>query len=239
MNPLEKVSSQSLRTLLDVGCNVGALLHDCSKRFPDAKLSGVEINETALAQAKQDFPQIDFQHAGAEKLPFADESFQYVTCCEVLEHVAPDLRMSSFCEMRRVLELGGYLILTVPHAGWFAWLDSNNFRHRFPRIYAKLIGKGNRDENYKRKGRMVEWHYHFTIAELEKLMGQGWRKVTISRGGLVLCPLMDCFSWPFYRWGKSSHFLRILFEKISNWESNIDFGTPSYRILIVLEKTQI
>ncbi|UPJ41133.1 methyltransferase domain-containing protein [Bradyrhizobium sp. 40] len=49
-----------------------------------------------------------------ENLPFADDSFDVVTACEVLEHLDrfPGRLLS---EMRRVLRPGGYLCITVPN----------------------------------------------------------------------------------------------------------------------------
>lgn len=45
-------------------------------------------------------------------LPFADESFDVVLACDVLEHLADDL--TAVREVRRVLRPGGHLVLTVP-----------------------------------------------------------------------------------------------------------------------------
>lgn len=36
----------------------------------------------------------------------------------------------------------------LPHHGLTRFLDSQNLRHRFPGIYARLIGSGDRDAAY-------------------------------------------------------------------------------------------
>ena len=223
-------------SLLDVGCNVGAWLRDCSQRWPSAHLAGVEINQAALNQAKVNVPGVDLRHAGAECLPFPDESFQYVTCLEVLEHLPAELRPAAIKEMRRVLKPGGRLILTVPHAGWLEWLDSNNVRHRLPRLYRWIVGRGMRDANYESAGLPVEWHHHFTLAEVERLAGEGWRRVAVRRGGLFIYPLMDWLSWPFYRLRIPHNRVRRFFERIASWDYQIDYGTASYGILIAWER---
>ncbi len=157
---------------------------------------------------------------------------------EVLEHLPADLRPAAFQEMRRVLKTGGRLILSVPHAGWFAWLDSNNMRIRFPNLYRRMVGRGGRDANYAAMGRHVEWHYHFTVAELEQLAGDGWRQVAVRRGGLIVFPIMDWLSWPFYRLGISNNPIRLLFECLASLDYRIDFGKASYGVLMTLERIE-
>jgi len=228
--------TQPVGSLLDVGCHVGAWLSECAHRYPSAKLAGVEINPLALATARQNVPTAELCHAGAENLPFPSESFDYVTCLEVLEHLPANLRPAAFQEMHRVLRSGGKLLLTVPHAGWFAWLDSNNARFRLPGLYRRLIGRGRRDAGYAGVGREVEWHHHFTVDELKRLAGDKWCTVAVRYRGLVILPLMDWFSWPFYRLGLSEHPVRRMLERIAGWDYRISYGSASYGVLLVLER---
>jgi SAM-dependent methyltransferase len=227
---------QDVESLLDVGCNAGIWLADCARQYPGALLAGVEINETALANARGRLPGADLRQAGVEALPFPDRSFQYVTCTEVLEHIPPALQSTAFREMRRVLKPGGRLILTVPHAGWFAWLDSNNVRFRLPRLYRWVIGRGLRDGVYDAVSRDVEWHHHFNISELLALAGDGWETVAVRYGGLVVYPLMDWISWPFYKLRAHDHRLRQLFERFGACDYDINYGRASYGVLLALER---
>jgi|LakMenE01Jun11ns_1017448.scaffolds.fasta_scaffold9958929_8 SAM-dependent methyltransferase len=226
---------EPISSLLDVGCNDGAWLADCARWSASARLAGVDINSTAVNQARKRVPNAEIHNAGAERLPFHDASFQYVTCMEVLEHLPAALRAEAFREIHRVLRPGGRLVLTVPHAGWFTWLDCNNLRYRFPCFYNRLIHKGLRDSCYESIGREVEWHHHFNLTEIMNLAGEGWTLVAVSYGGLFVFPLMDLMSWPFYRLGKTDHLLRRLFERIAAWDYRISFGPASYGVLVVLE----
>lgn len=225
-----------VESLLDVGCNVGEWLADCARRFPSARLAGVDLSEAALGMARERLPRLELCVAGAEQLPFPDQSFQYVTCMEVLEHLPAVHRAMTLREIRRVLRPGGRLILTVPHAGWFAWLDSNNIRFRLPRLYRRVVGQGRRDPTYAAVSRDVEWHHHFTVAELKMVVGPGWKRIGIQRGGLIVYPLMDWFSWPFYRAGVSEHPIRRLFERIAGWDYSVNYGAASYGILLALDR---
>lgn len=223
-------------SLLDVGCNAGAWLHQCSIEFPTARLAGTDINEVSLVKAVQTLRKAVVVRAGAELLPFKSESFQYMTCMEVLEHIPAELRSAAVAEMRRVLMPNGRLVLTVPHRGLFAFLDSNNIRFRLPALYKLLVRHGRRDRVYSAAGRHVEWHHHFNQADLIELLGPGWRVSAVRRGGLVVYPLMDWLSWPFYRTGNPNHWLRKFFERLASMDYNIDFGRASYGILLVADK---
>src|SRR5262245_35421081 len=226
-------------SILDIGCNAGAWLLECRRLYPNARLAGIDINGEALAFARSRLPEADLREAGAECIPFPDSSFHYATCIEVLEHVPPALWRTVFREVSRVLRPGGRLILSTPHAGWFAWLDSNNLRFRFPELYRTVVHKGLRDAVYEDKARQVEWHQHFRKDELIQLAGSGWKVVTARYGGLLLRPLADLFSWPFYRSGKADHPVRRLLERIASCDRRIDYGKASYGIVLVLERAPV
>jgi SAM-dependent methyltransferase len=221
-----------VESILDVGCNVGAWLRECRRLYPQARLAGIEPNPDALAIARTQVPDAELHHGGAEKLPFSDASFSVVTCVEVMEHVPAQHRATAFAEIRRVLSDRGRLILTVPHAGWFAFLDSNNVRLRLPGLYGALVGTGLRDPHY----REIEWHHHFTVDELLALAGDGFRVESIRYGGLFVSPLMDWVAWPFYRLGKPDHWLRRASERAAEWDFRHEYGAASYRVLLVMDR---
>jgi len=56
------------------------------------------------------YPNLAWANASALSLPFAPESFDYVMCISVLEHVPDDL--TAISKMKRVLKPDGYLVLS-------------------------------------------------------------------------------------------------------------------------------
>ena len=62
--------------------------------------------------------QCEVDHFDAEKhvYPYADESFDTVLCCELIEHLFED-PMHMMSEISRILKPGGHLVLTTPNAG--------------------------------------------------------------------------------------------------------------------------
>ena len=235
MHPICWIPSAA-NSLLDVGCNVGELLEYCHKLYPAMRLAGVEINAVALEKARQRLPYIDLHVSGAQHLPFADESFECVTCIETLEHIPRALRSQCLLEIQRVLKRGGRLVLRVPHAGMFAFLDSNNLRFRLPSLYRLILKRGCRDAGYERGSEDVVWHHHFTRKELHELLGDGWQLEASRTGGLLLLPLSDFVLWPFYRLQRTSNALYRALHRIAELDIGWDYGKASFDMLMVLRR---
>ena len=99
---------------LDVGCGGGLLAEEFAKF--GCRVTGVDPSEgsleTARAHADQQGLEIEYVAAAGENLPFADRSFDFVYCCDVLEHV--DSVDRTLAEAVRVLKPGGaYLYDTI------------------------------------------------------------------------------------------------------------------------------
>ena len=105
------------KRVLDVGCGPGNLLVALSTDAPE-RLIGVDIDETFLAFARAQIEKsIDPPSAvptlfcaSLPTLPFADETFDLVTCFLVMPHV-PDDRVA-LTELARVLKPGGTLAVS-------------------------------------------------------------------------------------------------------------------------------
>ena len=79
------------------------------------RLTGVDVSQVALDRARKRLPGAELVLVEPdEPLPFADNSFDLVTCTETLEHVR-DVQLA-LSEIRRVLRPGGRLALTTPAA---------------------------------------------------------------------------------------------------------------------------
>jgi len=222
--------------LLDVGCNTGDLLFDLQAAFPAIRLSGIDINQQAVAKAKKKLPDADIRQGFGFELPFADNQFQCATCIEVIEHVPGQYRELLLSEIHRVLRPGGLFILRCPHAGIFSWLDAQNFRFRFPRLYRTLVGRGGRDATYEEVKEELVWHHHFTREELLGLAGNNWRVEACQFGGLILFPISDILRWPFYHSHRADNWIVRTLGSIASLELKYSFGRSSYGILLALRK---
>lgn len=94
--------------ILDAGCGSGRTLDDLAGR---GRVAGVDVSPRAVEAARAR-GHADVHVAAVERLPFADSSFDLVTCLDVIEHT-PDDR-ATLAELLRVTRPGGTLVVTVP-----------------------------------------------------------------------------------------------------------------------------
>jgi SAM-dependent methyltransferase len=109
--------------ILDVGCGTGGNL-EMLEKFGAAE--GVDVSDDALEFCKSKGLKV---HKGlAEKLPFADESFDVVTALDVVEHLDDDI--AGLKEMHRVLKSGGKTLIFVPAFMWLWGVQDDVSNHR-------------------------------------------------------------------------------------------------------------
>jgi 2-polyprenyl-3-methyl-5-hydroxy-6-metoxy-1,4-benzoquinol methylase len=100
------------RSLLDVGCGEGVLVHRWAQSLPGRRVVGIDLEEESIQDgwAQRQAPNLEYRTMPAEDLPFADDEFDLATAIEVLEHV-PDPE-HTLAEMARCAER--HLLVSVP-----------------------------------------------------------------------------------------------------------------------------
>lgn len=185
---LDRLPASTALAVLDYGAGEGKHLDLVRKARPRATLVGVDVRPVRTA--------VDFEFhlvAPDAALPFADNRFDVVVSCDVLEHV--DSCEHSLDEIRRVLRPGGAFIGFVPLEGGFG-------PHSFFRLIDRDIYRDTKDHNHAyRRRQMLGWlssrfrivdlsySYHLLGATLDalffasfKLRGIGPRLESFWRG---------------------------------------------------------
>jgi ubiquinone/menaquinone biosynthesis C-methylase UbiE len=145
--------SQS-NNIVEVGCGVGAQTEILLRRFPRLKINCIDINDRQLQSAKSHLSSLDYaknryeiKKMNAEKMTFAEDSFDGAFLCWILEHVPDPRRILS--EVRRVVRPGAKVIITEvmnfsffldPYcpAIWKFWMSLND--HQYERGGDPFVG---------------------------------------------------------------------------------------------------
>src|SRR2546423_9229915 len=102
--------------VVDVGCGPGALTAELVRRVGAEAVEAVDPSEPFVAAVKERLPGVDVQLAAAEKLPFADATFDAALAQLVVHFMADPVR--GLGEMARVTRAGGVVAACVwDHAG--------------------------------------------------------------------------------------------------------------------------
>jgi len=133
-----KKKAKGVGTALDLGCSNGIMTHHLLDI--GYEVVGLDVGEAIIAAAKENVPAAKFVLAKAdEPLPFVDETFDCVTCLEVIEHVR-DLEQF-MKEAIRVCKRGGQMFFTTPvdqhydcdqHLRYFKFYDLEELFDKLP-----------------------------------------------------------------------------------------------------------
>jgi SAM-dependent methyltransferase len=131
---LDRLTLPQGARLLDAGCGSGRTLQDLA---PYGEVHGIELDPDAAAFANsRGFGEV--RVGRLEELPWEDDTFDLITCLDVIEHTPDDRRTLS--ELRRVSKPGGWLLVTVPayQALWSLHDAANHHYRRYSRRSLRL-----------------------------------------------------------------------------------------------------
>ena len=140
-----KFDLRGAKQILDVGSGAGQIAsHLLKYADPDANITCCDLSPEMLCRARMRLKSSVPQHVAADlaRLPFADGSFDCITCGYVLEHL-PDARLG-LAEMARVMVPGGRILLLTTEdnfsGAWTSrfWFCRTYNRHELSRICREL-----------------------------------------------------------------------------------------------------
>jgi SAM-dependent methyltransferase len=126
---LDRLTLPAGARVLDAGCGSGRTLQEL---VAYGEVSGIEL-DAGSAELARSREHGDVRIGRLEELPWSDETFDLITCLDVIEHVPDDV--AALAELRRVCRPGGWLLVTVPayQALWSAHDEANHHFRRYSR----------------------------------------------------------------------------------------------------------
>ncbi len=147
LNYIDEFASLSGKNVLDVGCGGGILSESMALR--GANVTGIDMGEAPLAVArihqKQSGVEVNYLHSTAEKMAETHaETYDIVTCLEMLEHVPDPSSVISACQ--KMVKPGGHVFFSTinrsPKSYLFAIIGAEYVLQLLPKgthDYKKLI----------------------------------------------------------------------------------------------------
>lgn len=116
---------------LDAGCGGGRgsifMLGNGAARVHSVDVSPTNIESTSRNLRDHGFDRFETRLGSLERLPYPDQTFDFVWCNGVLQHAAAP--GGCFAELARVLKVGGHAWIYVYGAGGLYWWCIDRFRH--------------------------------------------------------------------------------------------------------------
>ncbi len=150
---------------LDLGCAYGYLVAEAAAGGFDAV--GVDVSAYALARARREAPAAGGRvlRGLADRLPFADATFDVVSAFDVLEHLhEPE---PALAEIARVLKPGGVLAAATPDPLYFQGDEETHFSERPPSYWIDRL----RALGFAVDFRFFQADYNLEIAAARRTVG--------------------------------------------------------------------
>lgn len=189
-NLLSKRSKTKKWHVLEFGVGHGWNLPLMVRHF--GKITGVDISPSAIVESVEyAFKNVELKVLKGEKLPFKNNSFDFIVATEVLEHVA-DLE-KTVSELKRVTKKGGYILVSVP-----TYL---NLRGVSKRVMETILGTGTWEparshpggfERFLTPGKILKSFKDCSIIETQgSHYGIAWSPPMIPLYPISLSPFFD------------------------------------------------
>ncbi|UCE37894.1 MAG: class I SAM-dependent methyltransferase [Thermoplasmata archaeon] len=188
----ERFSKNREYSLLDMGCSRGHDLFRINSEFNNynLKLVGYDIIPQDIEYANRILKQkglknMSFKVANAENPGFEDNSFDVITCSEVMEHQEKPKQVLRECH--RILKPNGIIIITTPN---IAYNDMLPKRLR-KRLKSKVHAQSDQTHTKKHKGKQKEMPYekHVFVANVDEWIDTlnkiGFHVEELKRGSIV------------------------------------------------------
>lgn len=101
-----------LTNLLDIGCGTGLELAAMFKRFPELKVTGIDLSPDMLGKLRGNYPGKDIELITADYFqhPFGQDEFDAALSFETLHHFRFEKKLGLYQKLYDALRPGGYYV---------------------------------------------------------------------------------------------------------------------------------
>jgi 2-polyprenyl-6-hydroxyphenyl methylase/3-demethylubiquinone-9 3-methyltransferase len=181
INPLRldyidrRVGGLAGKRVVDVGCGGGILAESMAQR--GAEVTAIDMGEAPLAVARlhqlESGVEVEYRQSTAEALAEAEpESFDVVTCLEMLEHVPDPASVVTACA--RLAKPGGHVFFSTLNRNPKSWL----FAIVGAEYLLQLLPKGTHDySKFIKPSELESWARHAGL-QVRELTGMSYNPFT-------------------------------------------------------------
>jgi ubiquinone/menaquinone biosynthesis C-methylase UbiE len=177
----------SNRSVLDVGCGTGYTCYYFSQFGKPANVNGLEIDRDLVDTMRKlnSDRTVSFDYYRGGSFPYKDQSFDVVTCFEVIEHVPSSEQKDILSEMSRVVKPDGVVIVSTPNKTVYSpdgislnpdhicEIDFGCFRTLCSEYFKKvtILGQGLVDDRVLKRRQIRHRMSHLSFVKLLKALG--------------------------------------------------------------------
>lgn len=150
---VQSISKFNPGSILEIGCNCGPNLYLLAKKYPDAKITGIDINPKAVEQGNELFKKEGLKNVtliackADEISRFADNNFDVVFTDAVLIYFGTDIIKNTIADIFRISKKGIVLF------EWYDFFHTDNYlgklHKHWIRNYCALFKKFIAEEKIK------------------------------------------------------------------------------------------
>ncbi len=212
VNFIEKINSEKINRVLDLGCGAGQYLVQLSSM--DFECFGADISEEMLKITREKFifhqiKDVTLINSDCYELPIEDNYFDLIICIGVLEYLDNETR--ALLEMKRIIKPGGFVTVTFPNL--YKLRNLLNPYYYIIRIWTYLFGKKSAQSQQGNNSKNVKIDFgkstvnRYSLSKVKKIISNSGFNIIEAKG--------YCFG-PFSIWQKSLFSLKTSI-KLSNF----------------------